>query len=228
MSFVDLTILVAIIFGILTGAIRAEVLRVERGLITAGRLDVAGDIFHLTLEEVDAALADTTVEMRTVLSPRKTAYLTALRAKACPMLIDSRCRILRPNVVHGEPGTLVGSAISPGLATGLVRVLTEATQPIEPGEVLVTMVTDPSWTLLFAGAAAIVLQIGGVLQHGALCAREYGLPAVSGIDITTLRTGMLVTVDGNTGVVRILDGDEHATSSATADVDDITPIMGSR
>jgi pyruvate,water dikinase len=188
------------------------VLRAERGLITAGRLDVAGDIFHLTLEEVDAALADTTVDMRTVLSPRKAAYLTALRTKACPMLIDSRCRILRPNVVLGEPGTLVGSAISPGLATGLVRVLTEATQPIEPGEVLVTVVTDPSWTPLFAGAAAIVLQIGGVLQHGALCAREYGLPAVSGIDIAALRTGMLVTVDGNTGVVRILDGAERATS----------------
>ena len=67
------------------------------------------------------------------------------------------------------------------------------------------MVTDPSWTPLFVGCAAVILQVGGALQHGALCAREYGKPGVSCIDIASLELGMKVSVDGNTGVVTILD-----------------------
>ena len=71
------------------------------------------------------------------------------------------------------------------------------------------MVTDPAWTPLFMKAEAVVLQIGGALQHGALCAREYGIPAVSNIDvIKELKNGMRVTVDGNTGIVKILDKEE--------------------
>lgn len=59
---------------------------------------------------------------------------------------------------------------------------------------------------MFVGCSGAILQIGGVLQHGALCAREFGKPAVSGIDVmTSLKTGMMVSVDGNTGVVKILD-----------------------
>ena len=72
------------------------------------------------------------------------------------------------------------------------------------------MVTDPSWTPLFIGCAAVILQVGGALQHGALCAREYGKPGVSCIDIAQLESGMRVTVDGNTGVVTILDNIMHS------------------
>lgn len=68
------------------------------------------------------------------------------------------------------------------------------------------VVTSPAWTPLFVGASAVTLQIGGVLQHGALCARKFGKPAVSNIDIrSALKTGMLVEVDGNSGVVNILE-----------------------
>merc|ERR1719199_161104 len=88
--------------------------------------------------------------------------------------------------------------------------MTSSTDPLETGEVLVTVVTDPAWTPLFVGAAAVVLQIGGALQHGALCAREYGKPGVSSVEIGDLKTGMLVEVDGNTGVVKILEDAEPA------------------
>ena len=68
------------------------------------------------------------------------------------------------------------------------------------------VVTGPAWTPMFACASAVVLQVGGVLQHGALCAREYAKPAVSSIDIhALLKDGMMVSVDGNTGIVKILD-----------------------
>ena len=76
--------------------------------------------------------------------------------------------------------------------------------------VLCAVVTGPAWTPLFATASAVVLQVGGALQHGALCAREYGKPAVSNIDVySLLKDGMTVEVDGNSGIVKILnDGDE--------------------
>ena len=152
-------------------------------------------------------MKDPAYDARAALAPRKAQYKRATQANVCPMLIDSRNRILKPNVVPSEPGTLVGAAISPGVATGRARIVSSPTDKMVTGEVLVAIVTDPTWTPLFAGAAGIVLQVGGVLQHGALCAREYGKPAVSGIDVMgELRTGMLIEVDGNRGVVKILEG----------------------
>ena len=82
----------------------------------------------------------------------------------------------------------------------------ELVERFEAGEVLAATVTSPAWTPLFVGASAVVLQMGGALQHGALCARELGKPAVSGVDVhAVLRTGMLVAVDGNAGTVKIID-----------------------
>merc|ERR1712176_1621120 len=133
--------------------------------------------------------------------------------------MDSRCRILKadPPKQSNEPGTLVGAAISPGVAIGKVKIIKDLSPEQTKGfgvdangekenHVLCGVVTGPAWTPLFASACAIVLQMGGVLQHGALCAREYGKPAVSNIDIlSVLEDGMTVSVDGNTGVVKILD-----------------------
>jgi len=78
---------------------------------------------------------------------------------------------------------------------------------IQPGEVLVAPSTDPGWTPLFAVAAAVVTDLGGVLSHGAIVAREYGIPAVVNTRHATvrIRTGQTVTVDGTAGTVRIAD-----------------------
>jgi pyruvate,water dikinase len=78
------------------------------------------------------------------------------------------------------------------------------------GEILVARATDPGWTPLFANAAALVLEVGGVLQHGALVAREYGLPCVVGIENATnlWKDGTLIEVDGSTGIVRLMPGSE--------------------
>ena len=191
------------------GMMRESILQIEKELIEAKRLDQKGDIFHLDLEEVDKALGDETFDLMQLVTPRKVAYERALKATECPLLIDSRCRILRPdppNRDNIEEGTLLGTAVSPGTATGRVRVLKSPNERFESGEVLAATVTSPSWTPLFSGASAVVLQIGGALQHGALCAREYGLPAVSNIDVhNDLKTGMLVEVNGNTGTIKILE-----------------------
>ncbi|KAL7547819.1 hypothetical protein ACHAWF_015443 [Thalassiosira exigua] len=190
------------------GILRENVLRAEGDLIKANRLEAKGDIFHCDLEEVDTALADESFDLMALVRPRKEVHERALQAKECPLLIDSRCRILRPDPPSPDDvkeGTLVGAAVSPGTATGRVRILKSPMDYFESGEVLAATVTSPAWTPLFVGASAVILQIGGALQHGALCAREYGKPAVSNIDVhNVLKTGMEVTVDGNKGIVEVI------------------------
>jgi len=199
--------------AVIDGMIRSELLKLQDQLIKEGRLEEKGDIFHLTLEEVDrGSLKDPSMDLAKIVRPRKAVYERALRQNVCPLLVDSRCRILQPDPPkykdgeEPEEGTLVGAAISPGVATGKVRIVNSPDDRFEQGEVLCAVVTGPAWTPLFASASAVVLQLGGVLQHGALCAREYGKPAVSSIDIhKVLKDGMMVSVDGNTGIVKILE-----------------------
>ena len=77
---------------------------------------------------------------------------------------------------------------------------------IEPGDILTAVTTDPGWTPLFINAGAVILEIGGELQHGALVAREYGKPCVAGIpDVThVLNDGQIVEVDGSAGPIRVI------------------------
>jgi pyruvate,water dikinase len=98
-------------------------------------------------------------------------------------------------------------AVSPGTVRGPVKVLRSPREkPVEKGDVLVAYTTDPGWTPLFVNAAAVVLEVGGTLQHGAVIAREYGKPCVVGIDrvMDKLHDGQRVEVDGMAGVVRLL------------------------
>ena len=87
------------------------------------------------------------------------------------------------------------------------------------GDVLVAYTTDPGWTPLFVNAAAVVLEVGGILQHGAVIAREYGKPCVVGVDlvVSKLRDGQMVEVDGTAGVIRLLGEDERQAGSTPSE-----------
>jgi phosphoenolpyruvate synthase/pyruvate phosphate dikinase len=113
-----------------------------------------------------------------------------------------------PEAVAAGPavaeGALVGTAASAGTVTGRARVVLEPTGAhLQPGEVLVAPSTDPGWTPLFLTAGGLVMEMGGANSHGAVVAREYGIPAVVGVPGATSRveTGQEVTVDGTRGVV---------------------------
>ena len=139
----------------------------------------------------------------------RTRFLKILRAQVTefPNVIDSRGRILRPPPRKEKAGEMRGMAISPGVVTGAVKVLRNPHEKsVDKGDVLVAYTTDPGWTPLFVNAAAVLLEVGGVLQHGAVIAREYGKPCVAGIDglMTKLNDGQRVEVDGTAGVVRLL------------------------
>jgi len=107
-----------------------------------------------------------------------------------------------------DPTVLRGNAASPGAVRGPARVirrLSDASK-LRPGDILVTETTAPPWTPMFAIAAAVVTDTGGILSHCAVVAREYGIPAVLGADgaSRTIRDGQTIEVDGDAGLVRIV------------------------
>jgi pyruvate, water dikinase len=108
-----------------------------------------------------------------------------------------------------DDGGLSGFAASPGVAEGIARVLTNADQvaDIQDGEILVAPLTAPSWAPIFRRIAGTVTDSGGMMSHAAIVCREYGLPAVTGTAFATkqIKTGMRIRVDGDNGVVTILD-----------------------
>jgi len=118
-------------------------------------------------------------------------------------------RAFYEGMLDQEPGGehLWGSPVSPGMVEGRVRlVLDPRGAALEPGEILVCPGTDPSWTPLFLVAGGLVMEVGGMMTHGAVVAREYGIPAVVGVHDATQRltTGQRVRVDGSSGRVTVL------------------------
>jgi len=190
-------------------ALRERLVREGEALVDAGRLDDPEHVMELRLEDLLAAREDAAFDLRARRAER-VAFVDKLdrTVRAFPAVIDSRGRILRPARDDGAPGTLIGSPVSPGVATGPVKALRRPDEkPLEPGDVLVAHTTDPGWTPLFVDAAAIVLEVGGTLQHGAVVAREYGKPCVVGVPdvLGRLRDGQVVEVDGSAGVVHRVD-----------------------
>jgi len=119
----------------------------------------------------------------------------------------SRGKIFRKKLEAGDRD-LAGMAVSNDIYTGRAKVLMSPYEkPLHPGEILVTIATEPSWTPIFVNASAVVLEVGGGLQHGAIIAREYGLPCVRGLPGVTgiIEDGDLLEVDGTNGIVKMLE-----------------------
>jgi pyruvate,water dikinase len=103
---------------------------------------------------------------------------------------------------------ITGSPVSPGSVQGRVHIVFDPRQAhLQPGEILVCPGTDPSWTPLFLTAGGLILETGGMMTHGAVVAREYGIPAIVGVDqaTTRLQNGQLILLDGSTGTIQLLN-----------------------
>ncbi|RMD93569.1 MAG: phosphoenolpyruvate synthase, partial [Calditrichaeota bacterium] len=193
---------------VMNGLVRRRALEEGQKFVQSGRLDKPEDIFWLALDEIDRANAEPTFDLRQARDARKPFYRKLNQVITFPHMIDSRGRIIQAKRQKAGDGVFVGQGISRGSAQGRVKVLLHPREKsIEKGDVLVTYTTDPGWTPLFVNAEAIVLEIGGMLQHGGVVAREYGKPCAVGIQGITkaLKDGQLVEVDGTSGIVRLLE-----------------------
>lgn len=192
-------------------ALAREVLRqAGDALVAEGVLANAEDIFFLDPAEVRTAVRDgTTARLRARVADNRREFEFARSRPAVPRILTSEGEAVYGPGAAAATDTLVGTPVSPGVREGVVRVVTSPVNArLRPGEVLVAATTDPGWTPLFLTAGALVMEVGGIVSHGALVAREYGLPAVTAVvDATTLlRTGQRVRVDGATGTVTVLGG----------------------
>ncbi|MEV4641294.1 rifamycin-inactivating phosphotransferase [Actinoplanes sp. NPDC049548] len=176
-------------------------------LVRAGVLGDREDAFYLTFEELREAVLTQRADDRLI--RRRKDEFRAYQALTPPRLLtsDGECISGAYHRDDAPPGALVGLPVSAGTVEGRARVVLDmADADLEPGDILVTAYTDPSWSPLFVAIAGLVTEVGGLMTHGAVVAREYGLPAVIGVpDATTrIRDGQRIRVHGNAGYVEIL------------------------
>jgi rifampicin phosphotransferase len=192
------------------GVVRASLLDAGHELTTRGILECSDDIFFLGLDELKSIAVGATADWRSTVRERRRAYARELRRRRVPRVLLSDGRAFYGGTSVGEAGTgarLAGTPVSPGVSEGRVRVVFDPSgTQLTPGEILVCRGTDPAWTPLFLAAAGLVTEVGGLMTHGSVVAREYGIPAVVGVHEATirLRTGDRVRVDGTSGSVAVL------------------------
>jgi rifampicin phosphotransferase len=177
--------------------------------VARGRLARVDDGWMLTLDELAAAVEGEVPELRAEVARRRQELQRYARLVPPRVITSEGEQPLLPDL-HGPlaPGELAGLAASAGVAEGVARVVLDpARQVLQAGEILVAPFTDPGWTPLFVHAAGLVMEVGGLMTHGSVVAREYGLPAVVGVEGATrrIRTGQRVRVDGDRGRVIVLD-----------------------
>ena len=190
--------------------VRDDVRELGRRLGRDGRLDDADDVFHLELAELERAVAVPAWDARAAVR-RELARRAAWRRIEVPNRFTTEeidAMAARGLVARDAGAILRGTAVSPGAAEAAVCVLRspDEGERMPVGAVLVAPTTDPGWSPLFARASAVVVEIGGLLSHAAVVAREYGLPAVANVEGATdlLRDGDVVRVDGSRGVVEVV------------------------
>ena len=205
--------------GLAYPALRGMLLELGRRLTEAGAIAHADDVFWLERDEAERGAAaldrgEATQDLMGCIEARKMQWRAKKRVTP-PGQLPKAERIMGIKTdafmpVSADAQTdkvLKGIGCSPGQVTGTARVLhgPEDFDQMQAGDILVTDITTPAWTPLFAMAAGIVTNVGGPLSHGSIVAREYGIPAVLGTGIATQRieSGQRITVDGDAGTVTL-------------------------
>jgi rifampicin phosphotransferase len=193
----------------LLGVVRAEFL--AAGEILAERRQLANprDVWHLGFGEVATALDNPALDLREQVATRA-AELRRDQLQKPPIVMSSEGEIPTVGAERSDlpEGALPGTAASSGVVEGLARVVMDPESDVlRAGEILVAPFTDPGWTPLFVHAVGLVTEVGGMMTHGAVVAREYGIPAVVSVAsaIDRIKTGQRIRVDGTRGFVQILE-----------------------
>jgi phosphoenolpyruvate synthase/pyruvate phosphate dikinase len=176
-------------------------------LVQAHVLREKEDVFYLTFQELHDVVRTNHVDDQ-LIRQRKDAF-SSYQALTPPRVLTSDGEVFAGTYrrVDVPAGALVGLPVSAGTIEGRARVILDmAEADLKAGDILVTAYTDPSWTPLFVGIKGLVTEVGGLMTHGAVIAREYGLPAVVGVEHATrlIRDGQRIRVHGTDGYVEIL------------------------
>ncbi|MFI1617330.1 rifamycin-inactivating phosphotransferase [Streptomyces lydicus] len=176
-------------------------------LVQAGVLPEKEDIFYLTFQELHDVVRSNQVDDQ-IVQQRKDAF-RSYQALTPPRVLTSDGEAVTGAYRRDDvpAGALIGLPVSAGTIEGRARVILDmADADLEAGDILVTTFTDPSWSPLFVGIAGLVTEVGGLMTHGAVIAREYGLPAVVGVEQATrlIRDGQRIRLHGTGGYIEIL------------------------
>jgi len=190
------------------GLLREQVLAAAGELVAKGRLTDKEDVWLLRFEELLLLLEDPGAQdLRPVVTARRADY-ARYRHLSPPIALTSEGEIPHlPPPADLPPGALAGLGASAGVVEGIARVVLDPTaEVLHAGEILIAPYTDPGWTPLFVHAAGLVCDVGGMMTHGSVVAREYGIPAVVGVGSATrnLKTGQRIRVDGTRGLVEVV------------------------
>jgi pyruvate,water dikinase len=186
---------------------KQALLREAERLVKAHVLREREDIFFLTFPELHDVIRTGRVDDQ-LIHRRKDAF-RSYQALTPPRVLTSDGEVITGAYRRDDAptGALVGLPVSAGTVDGRARVILDiAEADLEAGDILVTAYTDPSWTPVFVGITGLVTEVGGLMTHGAVIAREYGLPAVVGVEHATqmIRDGQRIRVNGTDGYIEIL------------------------
>lgn len=191
--------------------LRIKLLELGYGLKMDGIIENPDDVFYLKLSELkDLKSAEASAIKQRIIERREKVEFEK-RRKSIPSLIlsDGTVYFGQGDSKKAEDGNILkGTPVSAGMAEGTVRVILDPySTMLQPGEILVCPATDPAWTPLFLAAAGLIMEVGGLMTHGSVVAREYGIPAVVGVKQATsrLRTGQRVRINGNNGEIEIIE-----------------------
>ena len=205
----------------LMGISRRNLLASGEELVRAGVLERRDDPFFLNLPELHVLGMGAPGRWRELVQERREAIRREERRRQIPRILLSDGEAFYQGMVaaadEASARLLVGSPVSPGVAEGVAHVVFQPHQAqLKPGEILVCPGTDPAWTPLFLAAAGLVMEVGGMMTHGAVVAREYGIPAVVGVDRATqrIKTGQRIRVDGSSGKIWLLNEPEEMESAS--------------
>jgi pyruvate,water dikinase len=176
-------------------------------LVQARVLHEKEDIFYLTLPELHDVVRTRRADGQLI--RRRQESFRSYQALTPPRVLTSDGEVVTGTYRRADvpPAALVGLAVSAGTVEGRARVIRETAEAdLEAGDILVTACTDPSWTPLFVAVGGLVTVVGGLMTHGAVIAREYGVPAVVGVEQATrlIRDGQWIRVNGTDGYIEIL------------------------
>jgi phosphoenolpyruvate synthase/pyruvate phosphate dikinase len=186
---------------------KMALLKEAEKLVQANVIREKEDIYYLSFDELREVISTHILDNH-IINQRKDEY-KSYEKPTPPRVITSDGEIVRGkyNQENTPAGALVGLAVSSGIIEGRARVILNMEDAeLEDGDILVTTFTDPSWTPLFVSIKGLITEVGGLMTHGAVIAREYGLPAVVGVEHATklIKDGQRIRVNGTDGYVELL------------------------